>query len=129
MHIIEILFDTDTKQPMLTLKTPCASKQSFPTLHAFKPAVQYFLKFVPLIFLFLFTSHVHILAHKPTKNKIKYWLIKYVILCCKKKVYKWYSYSCMILNFVPQPKKWVEQKKRLNLIGSYYYDGSSTRCG
>jgi hypothetical protein len=51
VHIIEIFFDKDTKQPMLTLKTPCAPKQSFPTLHAFRPAVQYFLKLVPLALL------------------------------------------------------------------------------
>jgi hypothetical protein len=51
VHIIEIFFDKDTKQPMLTLKTPCAPKQSFPTLHAFRPAVQYLLIFVPLALL------------------------------------------------------------------------------
>lgn len=33
---------------MLTLKTPCAPKQSFPTLHALKPVIQYLLEFETL---------------------------------------------------------------------------------
>lgn len=38
MHIINIeILTKDTKQPMLTRRTPSAPKQSFPTLHPFNP--------------------------------------------------------------------------------------------